>query len=194
MSEEQKLKLSQAHKGRKFSKEHRKKLSESHIGNIPTNIEEFRVYRTGRALSDEHKRKISEAQQGKYIPIETRKKMSEARKGKPAWNKGLLGYNSGEKNPNWKKDRSQIKPQVNRMEADYQIWRRIIKQRDGKKCKLANGDCCGQLEVHHIHPYKDYPELRYEMQNGITLCHFHHPRKKKDCEEKIELFHKLIEN
>ena len=196
MSEEQKLKLSKAHKGRKFSDEHRKKLSESHKGNIPTNLEQLRLYRKGRPLTEEHKRKLSESQKGKSKTWtqDSYRRFRAKKQGVPTWNKGMIGYMAGDKNPNWIADRSKLKPQVNRMEADYQTWRRRVKQRDGKKCRLANHECCGQLEVHHILSFRDYPELRYELSNGITLCHFHHPRKKKDCEEKMELFQKLIED
>ena len=31
-------------------------------------------------------------------------------------------------------------------------------------------------EAHHILAWRSYPELRYEINNGITLCHAHHPR------------------
>ena len=42
---------------------------------------------------------------GKHHSEETRKKISLSKKGNsPAWNKGLLGFGSGEKHGNWKGD------------------------------------------------------------------------------------------
>ena len=36
------------------------------------------------------------------------------------------------------------------------------------------------METHHILSWKDYPELHYQINNGITLCHAHHPRGKEN--------------
>ena len=46
-------------------------------------------------------------------------------------------------------------------------WASMVKLRDGKCTE------CGSiydLHAHHIKPYKDYPELRHDVNNGITLC------------------------
>jgi group I intron endonuclease len=65
----------------------------------------------GIEVSEEERRRRSEMSKGKhYSPNsefkvghtfteETLTKMSEAKKGKPSWNKGLKGYNAGDKNP-----------------------------------------------------------------------------------------------
>jgi len=47
-------------------------------------------------------------------------------------------------------------------------WSKLVIQRDGYKCKT-----CGEeknLEAHHIWPQGWYPQLRYILKNGITLC------------------------
>lgn len=36
---------------------------------------------------------------------------------------------------------------------------------------------CKRLQVHHIRRWKDAPAIRYDINNGITLC--------KDCHKKI---------
>lgn len=51
----------------------------------------------------------------------------------------------------------------------------------------------GRLEAHHILRWVDFPKLRYEVNNGITLCHYHHPRKRVDEKSSINTFRKLIE-
>lgn len=83
---------------------------------------------------------------------------------------------SGPKHFHWKADRSQLVDQRNRSEPAYIEWRRQVWRRDMYKCKIADNDCKGGIEAHHILPWAQFPELRYQINNGITLCHYHHPR------------------
>jgi len=66
----------------------------------------------------------------------------------------------------------------------YKMWRKSVCDRDKWVCRIADVNCDGRLEVHHILSWRDYPELRYDINNGITLCHAHHPRK-RDNEAKL---------
>lgn len=66
--------MSDAHKGKKFSEEHKKKLSEAHRG------EKHWFY--GKHLSEEHKKKLSECHKGKHCSEETKIKISKWNKGK----------------------------------------------------------------------------------------------------------------
>ena len=194
MSDELKLKLSLAGKGKVFSDEHRANLSKSHMGKTPSNIEMIRNYNKGKKFTPEHRAKMSEALKGRtltYKSEDTRKKALQNLR-TVAWNKGLKGYNSGSKNPNWIKDRSLLKKHNRQIGTRHTEWARACKSRDGRKCKLGGKDCSGQLEVHHILRFSEYPELRYQISNGITLCHAHHPRKKSDEDKLRELFIKLI--
>lgn len=52
------------------------------------------------------------------------------------------------------------------------VWKIAVKERDGFKCQK-----CGTLEnltVHHIKSWKEYPRLRFEISNGLTLCNVCH--------------------
>ena len=192
MSDELKLKMSLAKKGKKFTDEHRANLSKSHKGKMPSNIETFKNFRTGKPLTEEHKEKIGLGNKGKTISTETREKISKAGKGKTAWNKGMKGFLAGDKNPNWIADRSKLKKHNRQIGTRHKEWVDTCKERDDKKCRLRNKECSGQLEVHHIFRFSEYPKKRYDIDNGICLCHFHHPRKKALEIEMRDTFIKLI--
>ncbi len=119
---------------------------------------------------------------GKKHSIETRKKMS-------------LAHPKGELSPYWIKDRTQLKrfndTAKDRRSYAYIDWRKSVWVRDSYKCRIGNKDCNGRIEVHHILSYTEYPELRYEITNGITLCHAHHPRKRAE-EKRLEPYFKEL--
>lgn len=52
----------------------------------------------------------------------------------------------------------------------YTKWRNEVKNRDKKKCRFPGCLSTKRLQVHHIKKWADYPTLRYEITNGITLC------------------------
>ena len=72
--------MSLTNKGKYFSEETRKKLSESHRGH--------KAWNKGKPLSEETKKKLSEARKGKPLSEEAKKKLSEARIGLFYWNDG----------------------------------------------------------------------------------------------------------
>ena len=72
LSEETKKKMSEAKKGRTFTEEHRRKMSEARKG------ENHPLF--GHHHSEESRRKISEAKKGKHHSEETKKKMSDVAK------------------------------------------------------------------------------------------------------------------
>ena len=110
-----------------------------------------------------------------------------------AWNKGMkLPNQSGKNHHAWIEDRSLLKRQDERIGNRHKHWSKSVKNRDGWRCKISNGDCSGQVVAHHILPWRDYKELRYEVNNGITLCHFHHPRKRNDEIKLSPYFQELI--
>ena len=83
---------------------------------------------------------------------------------------------AGENNYRWIKDRTKVKI-GDRVLNDprRKQWTRSVFHRDNFRCKSENHDCKGRLEAHHILTWKEHPELRYDVNNGITLCHHHHP-------------------
>ncbi|WP_157911735.1 HNH endonuclease signature motif containing protein [Alteribacter populi] len=62
------------------------------------------------------------------------------------------------------------------------IWAEAVKSRDGYQCQKP--DCstrAGIMHAHHIHNYADWPELRTDESNGITLC--------EPCHKEFHLFY-----
>jgi len=93
--------------------------------------------------------------------------------------------------PNWKGGIRKINNERN--DSKYQWWVNQVKKRDNQICKLKDKKCFGYNIAHHIKGWSLYPELRYKTNNGITLCHFHHPRKRVDEQKLIPFFNSLVE-
>lgn len=75
-------------------------------------------------------------------------------------------------------------------EPRYKEWRMKVFTRDSFKCKICNTK--EKLQAHHILRWADYPELRYDINNGITLCVAHHPRKKAEEKRLAPTFVELV--
>lgn len=139
---------------------------------------------------------------GHKHPPETLEKIGLKNKGRIPWNKGLKGFRAGIKRPgiiptganhwNYLKDRFSLKRQHRRGDPMYVEWRRQVYTRDNFTCKMHNSDCLGKIEAHHILGWSEYPELRYQINNGITLCHAHHPRKRAEEKRLSPYFQDLV--
>ena len=129
---------------------------------------------------------------GRKFTVEHRKKLSEARKGVSPWNKGKKYPNSriftlehrknlskalrGEKSSFWRGGKT-IEHHRIRMLLDYRLWRTSVFERDNYTCQWCyiRG---GNLQADHIKPFAKYPELRFAIDNGRTLC--------RDCHKKTD--------
>ena len=161
-------------KGSKMTEQSKQKMRKSAItrGVVPPS-------RKGSTMSEGAKTKIScnngRWAKGKKFTIEHRKKLSDSHKGKEAWNKGKIGVQfgrRGEKSNLWKggvffKNYSERKIIMNTVE--YKKWRKDVYERDNYTCQF-----CGKrgirLHADHIKKFVDYPELRFVLDNGRTLC------------------------
>ena len=98
--------------------------------------------------------------------------ISKAKKGCVSWNKGLKcpqisRANSGEKNCNWKGGITPIAYKI-RNSIEYKLWREAVFERDDWTCKKTKIKG-GVLRAHHIKNFAKFPELRFVIDNGITL-------------------------
>lgn len=88
------------------------------------------------------------------------------------WNKGKPYYQiRGKNHPNWKGGITKRSLTT----IEYKQWRIAVFKRDNYICIICGTN--GYLEADHIKRWADYPELRFDINNGRTLC--------KEC-------HKLI--
>lgn len=53
--------------------------------------------------------------------------------------------------------------------TEYKKWRDAVMKRDGGKCAKC-GETGGRINAHHIKNIYEYPELAYDVENGIALC------------------------
>ena len=139
---------------------------------------------------------------GKSPTTETRQKMSKAHMG----NKSNTGRKlppehlfrmslafRGEKHWNWKGGKTK-ENHLRRNQLEYKVWRKSVFERDGYKCKIDNKDCVHEVHAHHILRFAEHKELRFDVNNGITLCKNHHPLG-REGEKNMELtYKKLIQN
>jgi hypothetical protein len=90
-------------------------------------------------------------------------------------------------------------------------WSTAVKARD---CKCVECNATTALVAHHVKPKSQYPELKFDLENGVTLCvdchkdhHKKHPvvgigkdvvgkvalkRRIKDLEEVVESYQRQV--
>jgi 5-methylcytosine-specific restriction endonuclease McrA len=150
-------------KGKKFSKEHKEKISKSLKGKLPKNLSLINKNKKGsgnpmwgKKESEEHKKWRLRNVIGRKETIEQRKRKSNY------WKKNK------EKLPNWKGGITPIN-KIIRNSIEFRLWREAVFARDNwtcQKCKIRGG----KLHPHHIFNFSTYLDLRFAIDNGITLC------------------------
>ena len=172
------------------TKEIREKISKNRTGKCLGHAS-YHIKHTPEAI-----KKIGESSKKHWQNIEYRKFQTERMLGEnnPSKRPEVIFKLSGVNNHRWIFDRSLLKQEDRRNDPAYKEWRKNVWLRDNFRCKISNEDCKGRIEAHHILGWKEFPELRYVVNNGITLCHFHHPRKKNDESRLSPYFQELVEN
>ena len=80
----------------------------------------------------------------------------------------------GENNNLWKGGISS-ENNVIRNSAEYRNWRKEVYARDNWTCQDC-GKRGGELHTHHVFSFVDFPEHRFEIWNGTTLCRLCHAK------------------
>ena len=103
---------------------------------------------------------------GRKWSDETRQKISKTLTGRPTGRTGALSHFwKGGKTDEYRRIKNSI---------HWKNWRRGVFERDNYTCqecgaKSGNGKTV-YLHPHHLKERKNYPELQFEISNGITLC------------------------
>lgn len=153
------------------------------IDSIQRNLESDRKYRERRHSHMAMMRALLRA-----LPLSKRQEM-----GRKAWQTRLANGNavSGAKGKHWKlsaetRRRQSLarrgpggsnwkggltdKNKALRRGVEWKLWREAVFERDDYTCQMCG--IRGGVELHpdHIKPFSKFPELRYEVSNGRTLC------------------------
>lgn len=154
-------------KGYKHSAETRLKMSRLAMGNksaLGKNV--------GKKHSEETKRKMSDAHTGSkaYNWKEDKPKCIEC--GHMLAQRISLYCRvcvfKGERASNWQGGKTLL-GKVIRNSAEYRNWRNLVFERDSYTCQHCKKRGI-KLNADHIKPFSLFPELRFELSNGRTLC------------------------
>jgi len=147
-------------KRKPLSVEHKKKISKSSIGRIAWNKGK-KGYKVN--VSPEGKAKMLKAHKGIKLSQKTKDKISKARLTRK------MPSQLGELNPNWKGGITPENIKI-RQSIESKLWRKSCMERDNFTCQITK-EHGGKLVVHHINNFADFPELRLDISNGITLSY-----------------------
>ena len=178
---------------------YRKKMSDAKKGKHYSNS--FKLghkINLGKIYSQERRQKISKANTGKKHSEESKKKMSFYRIGKKTkphtletrlkMSESAKKIVESGKHIFWKGGISSINEKI-RSSLKYKLWRETIFKRDNwicLWCGVKGGTWIKKekkkiiLNADHIKPFSLYPELRFAIDNGRTLC--------VDCHRSTETF------
>jgi hypothetical protein len=132
------------------------------------------VWRNKNIPQTDHQRQVSREMArklGKRVhPLEERMKASLQRLGSKChfWKGGVT--------PEHRRIRTGIR---------YKVWRESVFKRDNWTCVIC-GIRGGILNAHHIKGFSMYPELRFELDNGQTMCHKCHKQTENYGKRKLK--------
>lgn len=199
-SEEYKRKIGLFWRGKK-----RLPLSEEHKQKISIAIKGEKHWLFGKHLSEEYKNKISEKLKGRKISLDVILKSIKNRKGykhseetkrkiglKHKGNKYFLGKHhseetrqkmskrmKGDKSNFWKGGITSMNEKI-RKSLKYRLWRESVFKRDNYQCIWGGKNHGYNLNADHIKSFALFPELRFDLSNGRTLC--------EDCHKKTDTY------
>ena len=106
----------------------------------------------------------------------------------------FTAYNTKESHPHWIKDRTKLKdPKKSlRWSCEMKQWRKEVYKRDNYTCLMcgarSKAGTAVVLNCHHIKPFISNPDLRFDINNGATLCESCH----KKTYKKEHLYENLL--
>lgn len=79
-------------------------------------------------------------------------------------------------------------------DPQYKLWRKTVYALDNFMCQWPGCKSKKRLNAHHIKKWSQYPGLRFNIHNGITLCYNHHKMIQNNEDSYAESFFKIISN
>lgn len=138
-----------------MNKKTRKKISRALKGKMP----KFIPNNKGIIRSEENKKRISDTLKCKGIKPPRPPREALCRGSRHRW---------------WKGGITPINEAI-RKSLEYRLWRKAVFIRDNFTCVW-----CGKkdktIQADHIKPFSLFPELRFAIDNGRTLCHNCHKK------------------
>ncbi len=107
-------------------------------------------------------------------------------RGQTPWNKGKQNWRAGYRHSDETKCRMSealkrdqatcVTPEHYRIRrsTEYRLWRKAVFERDNYTCQMCGARSVAgkrvRLEADHILPFAFYPDKRFDLDNGRTLC------------------------
>ena len=151
-TKEHNAKIRLAHIGMKHTEETKRKMSKSHKGF--KHSEETKIKMKKFKPLEETRKKIRAGNYKRYLSGEMQKRISAKLQGilLDDWN----GFSS-------------TKNFRIRQSEEYKLWRKAVFQRDNYTC-IWCGKKDQTIQADHIKSFSLFPELRFAIDNGRTLC------------------------
>lgn len=121
----------------------------------------------GTTHTEEYKKYMSEVMKKKVLPQRFLKGHIPYNKGKP--------HLQGEKHGMWKGG-IDLENERLRHSDKWINWRNEVYKRDFYTCKMCKKHCGKDIVAHHIKLFSKFKELRFDVNNGMTLCRSCHAK------------------
>lgn len=82
----------------------------------------------------------------------------------------VKGKRNGADNPNWNDGLTDAEREMRRCSTKTAEWRAAVFERDEYVCQVCGDDRGGNLNAHHLEPYRDVKKKRWDVSNGVCVC------------------------